>query len=75
MIIDNLLKSHFMPSGAGLMVKLDVHAALKEYKDKVIKPGFKIGQKVPVHNFETIEQKVDLEFKSIEGGSSKRKQV
>jgi len=31
MIVDNLMKSHFMPSGAGLMVKTEVHADLKEF--------------------------------------------
>ena len=62
MLMDNALKSHFMPSGAGLMVKTEVHAALKEYQKAIIKPGFKIGQRVPVHNFETIDQKVDLNF-------------
>ena len=41
---------------------------LKEYQKEVIKPGFKIGKAVPVHNYDTKVMPVNLDFGKPEEG-------
>ena len=61
-IIDNLLQSHFHPSGAGLNVKDKTHLELKEYqRDHIKKRGFKLPA-LPIYDFEDKALPVDLSF-------------
>lgn len=69
-IVDNLFKSHFMPSGSGLMVKPETHEMLKQFRDTVIAKGFKKPH-LPIYNEEYVDSLVNLSF----GGSDHVRQV